>query len=158
MLWQASKFTNINGGFAGLVLLGYYNAFIGFCDIVPQHGKGAYPKEKCKALLSNFRKRYPKVCWHSISMRTRTDQNLQSRLWIIEEARMLAAERELDKAMEVLKHAEESPLKQVMALQWFERSLDHMYLHQYEECAEGFLKVRSKGTMKLQNLLICLVH
>jgi hypothetical protein len=124
MLWQASKFPNINGGFAGLVLLGYYNGFIGFCDIIPQHGRGAYPEAKCKALLTSFRKRYPK-----------------SRLWIIEEARMLAAERQLDKAMAMLTAAEESPLKQVQALQWFERSLDHMYLHQYEECSAGFLKV-----------------
>jgi hypothetical protein len=61
MLWQASKFHNINGAFAGLVLLGYYNGFVGFCDILPQHGRGAYPKERCRVLLASFRKRYPKV-------------------------------------------------------------------------------------------------
>jgi hypothetical protein len=61
MLWQASKFHNINGAFAGLILLGYYNGFVGFCDILPQHGRGAYPKERCRVLLASFRKRYPKV-------------------------------------------------------------------------------------------------
>ncbi|KAF2428803.1 hypothetical protein EJ08DRAFT_614705 [Tothia fuscella] len=123
MLWQASKFTNINGAFAGLVLLGYYNGFVGFCDILPQHGRGAYPEARCKALLASFRKRYPK-----------------SRLWVLEEARMLAAERQLDKAMDILRSTDESLLKQVSALQWFERGLDLMYLHQYEECSAAFMK------------------
>jgi hypothetical protein len=54
---------------------------------------------------------------------------------------MLAGARELEQAMEVLKATEESPLKQVKALQWFERSLNHMYLHEYEACSEGFLTV-----------------
>jgi hypothetical protein len=61
LLWQASKFGNLNGAFAGLVLLGYYNNFISFCDIVPSSGSGAYPRERCRALLSDFRDRYPKV-------------------------------------------------------------------------------------------------
>jgi hypothetical protein len=54
---------------------------------------------------------------------------------------MLAGDRELQKAMEILKTTEGSPLKQVKALQWFERSLDHMYLHEYEACSEGFQTV-----------------
>jgi hypothetical protein len=65
----------------------------------------------------------------------------QSRLWILEEARMLSTDRQLEKAVQLLKDTEDSQLKQVLALQWFERSLDSMYLHNYEECAEGFQKV-----------------
>jgi uncharacterized protein DUF3808 len=61
LLWQASKFGNLNGALAGLVLLGYYDGFIGFCDILPQSGAGAYPKERCRKLLKDFRIRYPKV-------------------------------------------------------------------------------------------------
>ncbi|KAF2145782.1 uncharacterized protein K452DRAFT_284163 [Aplosporella prunicola CBS 121167] len=121
MLWQATKFNNIYGGLAGLVILGYYNGMVGFCDIVPESGEGSYPKERCKALLAEMRRRYP-----------------QSHLWMLEDARMLASDKELEQAIEVMKKASKSQLKQVEALQWFERSLDHMYAHQYEECSHAF--------------------
>ncbi|RDI76794.1 hypothetical protein Vi05172_g13219 [Venturia inaequalis] len=123
MLWQASKFDNINGAFAGLVLLGYYNGFTGFCDILPQHGTGVYPVKRCTALLETFRARYPK-----------------SRLWILEEARMLSSARKPEEAVELLRNTEDSQLRQVLALQWFERSLNNMYFHSYEECSVGFQK------------------
>jgi hypothetical protein len=121
LLWQATKFTNINGAFAGLMLLGYYNGFIGFCDILPTHGRGAYPKARCSALLQSFRARYP-----------------NSRLWILEEARMLSSNRELEKAIQLLEKTPDANLKQVRALQAFEKSLSYMSSHQYELCSEGF--------------------
>ena len=64
LLWQATKFGDMNGAFAGLVLLGYYNSMLGFCDILPTSGTGAYPKERCRALLKEFRKQYPGVRRH----------------------------------------------------------------------------------------------
>lgn len=120
LLWQATKSAqnNIHGAFAGLVLCGYYNAVIGFCDIVPED---AYPRERCKALLAAMRKRFP-----------------NSRLWLLEEVRMLAREKELEKAVALVSEQEKSPLKQVQALQWFEKSLDCMYMHDYAGCSEGF--------------------
>jgi len=124
LLWQASKFGNVNGAFAGLALLGYYNAMLGYCDILPSSGTGAYPRERCKALIKNFRERYPR-----------------GRLWILEEARMLAREQKLEEAMKILEEIPESNLKQVTALQWFEKALNYLYLHRYDECTEAFLKL-----------------
>lgn len=124
LLWQASKFPNINGAFAGLILLGYYNGMMGFVDILPSSGTGAYPRERCINLMRNFRQRYTK-----------------SRLWILEEARMLARERKLEASMEMLESTSDSSLKQVAALQWFERSLNYTYMHRYQEASDAFVKL-----------------
>lgn len=123
MLWQATKFHNIHGAMAGIVLSGYLNGFTNFCDILPTTGDGAYPKERCTALLVAMRERYPK-----------------SHLWLLEEARMLASDKELEKAVKFMEDAGESPLKQLEALSWFERSLNNMYMHDYESTAFAFEK------------------
>ncbi|KAF1837200.1 hypothetical protein BDW02DRAFT_586805 [Decorospora gaudefroyi] len=122
MLWQATKFHNIHGAMAGVVLMGYLNGFTNFCDILPSSGE-AYPMERCRALLRYMRARYPK-----------------SHLWLLEESRMFASEKQLETAVQFLDNAGESPLKQLEALSWFERSLDNMYMHDYEATAFAFEK------------------
>ncbi|KAL5120280.1 Mitochondrial outer membrane protein iml2 [Pleosporales sp. CAS-2024a] len=123
MLWQATKFQDIHGAMAGVVLMGYLNGFTSICDIIPSKGDGAYPKERCKALLRVMRERYPK-----------------SHLWLLEESRMAAADRELETAVNIIKTAGQSPLRQLEALSWFESSLDNMYMHDYEATAVAFQK------------------
>ncbi|CAI6242396.1 unnamed protein product [Periconia digitata] len=123
MLWQATKFHNIHGAMAGLVIFGYYNGITGFCDIIPRSGEGSYPKERCRLLLAEMRQRYPK-----------------SHLWLLEEARAFATEKELEKAVDFMAKAGESPLKQLEALGWFERSLNTMYMHDYAETSKSFIK------------------
>jgi len=59
---------------------------------------------------------------------------------MMEEARMLAGQGELEKAVQMLDGQSKSPLKQVEALQCFEKSLDNMYMHDYEGCSAGFQK------------------
>ncbi|KAL8839100.1 MAG: hypothetical protein Q9170_001882 [Blastenia crenularia] len=136
LLWQASKFDNINGAMAGLVLLGFYHAVVGFADILPettltkasddttQQDVQGYPKERCEALLREMRTRHPK-----------------SHLWLLEEARMQAMNRRLSTALSTLESSSKtkSPLKQVEALTMFEKSLNAMYIHNYALCAESFL-------------------
>lgn len=121
MLWQATKFNNIHGAMAGVVLMGYFNGFVGFCDIIPRTGEGAYPERRCKALMAEMRRRYPK-----------------SHLWLLEEARMMSREKELEKSVQFLEDIGKSPFKQLEALSWFERSLDLMYMHDYKKTSTAF--------------------
>lgn len=140
MLWQSTKFPNINAAVSGLVLLGYYNGLVGFSDIILEDSEAAgdnltgFPRAKCAALLEDMRARYPK-----------------SRLWRLEEARMQAGKRNLKGAIEILKQLGDSPMKQVKALGTFELAMDAMWIHDYELCAESFLKC-----VKLNNWSHCL--
>src|SRR5690242_7738366 len=121
MLWQATKFNNIHSAMAGVVLMGYFNGFVGFCDIIPRTGEGAYPERRCKALMAEMRRRYPK-----------------SHLWLLEEARMLSRERQLEASVKYLEDIGVSPFKQLEELSWFERSLDLMYMHDYVKTSTAF--------------------
>ncbi|KAL8995236.1 MAG: hypothetical protein Q9169_004972 [Polycauliona sp. 2 TL-2023] len=136
LLWQASKFHNINGAMAGLCLLGFYHQVISFADILPeasltrtadnetQQDVQGYPQERCEALLQDMRTRHPK-----------------SQLWLLEQARMESMKRRLSSSLSILGSTSntKSPLKQVEALKMFDRSLTAMFAHEYALCAESFL-------------------
>ncbi|CAG8886421.1 unnamed protein product [Penicillium egyptiacum] len=128
MLWQASKFHNLIGAMAALALLGYYNGFVRYCDIMPDPTPGetdieGYPQERLSALLAEMRSRFP-----------------NSQLWLLEESRMLGANKDLDSALKLLSTDKKSPLKQVEALCVFEKSLNALFLHKYDVCAEAFIE------------------
>jgi len=131
MLWQASKFENVNGGMAALVLFGWYNGLIGFCDIYSDPDPAipimdqveGYPSDRLKGLLADMRNRYP-----------------ASHLWMIEQARMSAAARNIDEALVLLDKAGKSEMKQLEALQVFEKSLNAQNSHRYELCAQSFME------------------
>lgn len=135
MLWQASKFHNLIGAIAAFAVLGYYNGFVRYCDIMSDAIPGedgdveGYPQERLKSLLADMRKRFP-----------------NSQLWLLEESRMEGANKNLERALELLCGENRSPLKQVEALRVFERSLNAMYLHKYELCAQSFLEVSGQSS------------
>ncbi|KAK5168320.1 Mitochondrial outer membrane protein iml2 [Saxophila tyrrhenica] len=121
MLWSATKFKHtINGAMAGLITLGFHNGAIAFCDILTSD---AMPEARLRNLLSEMRSLYPK-----------------SKLWLLEECRMLSRDRDLAQSVSLLQNAPKSSLKQVDALALFETSLSLLYLHRYEECADSFVK------------------
>jgi Protein of unknown function (DUF3808) len=138
MLWQATKFGNLNGAFAGLALLAFYNGFTSFCDVLPKAGSQAFPEHKCKELLVNYRRRYPKV---GIPKNRQVANNGQSCLWLLEESRMKSINKGLEDSLKLLHGMPKSGLIQVTALQCFQVSMNSMFLHRYEICSESFQKV-----------------
>lgn len=133
MLWQSTKFKNVNGGVAGLMLLAYYNGLLAFADILPSEADAreladeneivGYPKEQCIALLRSMRAQYP-----------------DSRMWKVEEARVLANDRRLAEALATLQANTDSKMRQVTALNTFELSVNSLFMMQWQTMQEGFLR------------------
>lgn len=129
MLWQSSRFNNINGAVSGLVLLGYYNGLLGFADILPSEEEAAagaivgYPKQRCHDLLARMIQFYP-----------------ESRLWRVEEARGLSNSRDIPAAIDILLNNTDSKMRQVTALNNFELSLDTMYVGRFEDMRDHFIR------------------
>jgi len=128
LLWQASKFENINGGMAGIILLAWYNSIAGLCDIVPDPDPAnpddfeGYPIARLDRLLAVMRKRYP-----------------DSQFWLLEEARMAAAHQRPGDALKMLSAPSKSHLAQLRGLHTFEKGLNAMYAHEYALCSEAFI-------------------
>lgn len=133
MLWQSTKFDNVNGGVAGLMLLGYYNGILAFADILPSDkdveelaDEGeiiGYPKEQCSALLQSMRAQYP-----------------ESGMWKVEEARNLANAQRVPEAVALLKSNGDSKMRQVMALSNFELSTNALFMMDWVTMRDGFLR------------------
>ncbi|KAL1879866.1 Mitochondrial outer membrane protein iml2 [Diaporthe australafricana] len=133
MLWQSTKFNNVNGGVAGLMLLGYYNGILAFADILPSEkdveelaDEGeiiGYPKEQCSALLQNMVSQYP-----------------ESGMWKVEEARNLANAQRVPEAVAMLKANKDSKMRQVTALSSFELSTNALFMMDWITMRDGFLR------------------
>ncbi|CAK7269379.1 Mitochondrial outer membrane protein iml2 [Sporothrix epigloea] len=146
MLWQSTKFPNVYGGLAGLMLLSYYNGIVAHSDIMPAEADIAelsknvdadsselelvgYPKSRCQMLLVNMRTLYP-----------------DSLLWVLEEARLLTSDRRIKEAMALLQSGGSSDgtpkvakMKQITALTKFELAINAMCAMDWRLMRDSFL-------------------
>lgn len=127
LLWQATSYQNFNSAIAALALLGYYNGMVGFCDILPtddtvDENLMGYPKKKCVALLADMTSRHP-----------------DSRLWKMEEARMLSYNENLKGALEILEENSKSKMKQIAMINTFEMALTTLFIHEYQKSAVAWI-------------------
>lgn len=133
MLWQSTKFQNVNAGVAGLMLLAYYNGVLAGSEIMPSDedirelaDEGeivGYPTEQCSALLQSMSAQYP-----------------DSRMWKLEEARNLANLRRLPEAIATLKANSDSKMRQVNALNQFELAVNALFVMDWVTMRDGFLR------------------
>ncbi|PQE06328.1 hypothetical protein CJF32_00002034 [Rutstroemia sp. NJR-2017a WRK4] len=128
LLWQATRYPNFNSAIAAIVLLGFYNGLVGFCDILPTDAGAddnltGYPKKRCEALLAEMRIRHP-----------------ESRLWKLEEARMLSYNKNLKAALAILEENSRSEMKQIAMINTFEQALTTLFIHDYDASAQTWIK------------------
>ncbi|KAA8908451.1 outer membrane protein Iml2/Tetratricopeptide repeat protein 39 [Sphaerosporella brunnea] len=125
MLWEAAEGDNVHGAIATLAILQYYGNGLQFCDILaPDNQDGGYPKLRCHSVLTRARLKYP-----------------NSALWKLEEARMEAVDGRIEQAVDMLSQPIETEMRQVAALMLFEKSINSMFLHRYEQVASDFIKL-----------------
>ncbi|ESZ92553.1 hypothetical protein SBOR_7079 [Sclerotinia borealis F-4128] len=127
LLWQATRYQNFNSAIAALALLGFYNGLVGFCDILPTDDAAddnltGYPKQRCEALLAEMKSRHP-----------------ESKLWRLEEARMLAYNQDLKGALEILEDNSKSKMRQIAMINTFEMALTTMFVHEYQKSATAWI-------------------
>lgn len=125
LLWKASKADNVHGAIATLAILQYYGNTVQFCDILPNHDQfGGYPVQRCYDLLGRVQRRYP-----------------NSALWRLEQARLEAVHGSIETAVDMLDQPLKTEMRQVEALILFEKCINLMFLHRYEDAAAGFLNL-----------------
>ena len=148
MLWNSSRYPNAIGALAALVLLAYYNGSMGATDLIlpinptqpvwSEDNLDSYPAEQLRELLNTVQTKFPK-----------------SKIWSLEQARMLALQQNLPASLEILKGDFTTPLKQLQALAIFERSLQAMYVHEYILCTSSFKECRKRNNWSHSLYMYC---
>ena len=120
LMWENTKFKNVNGGISALILLAIYNAVRSACDILDDH---SYPARRCEELVAEMRRRYPK-----------------SPLWTLEEARLAAIKNDLRLGIEILERPLENAPPQLKSLNLGELAMYQIFSHDHDGCTRNWLE------------------
>jgi Protein of unknown function (DUF3808) len=120
LMWENTKFKNVNGGISALILLAIYNAVRSACDILDDH---SYPAKRCEELVAEMRRRYPK-----------------SPLWTLEEARLAAIKNDLRLGIEILERPLENAPPQLKSLNLGELAMYQIFSHDHDGCTRSWLE------------------
>lgn len=119
LLWQASRYSNLHGAIAGLLLLGAYlfiRAELDIMDMKP------YPNENFEHLLAGLSARYPK-----------------SQFLMPLQARMASSNCNLEETNMILNRPVDKLLRGVEAMTIADKGYVAMFLHDYANCASNFV-------------------
>jgi len=119
LLWQASRYPNLHGAIAGLLLLGAYLFIRAEFDIMDMK---PYPREKFEQLLAALSARHP-----------------NSQFLMPIQTRMASSNCNLEEATTILNRSVEKPLKGIEALTLTDKGYTAMFLHDYSDCATNFV-------------------
>jgi hypothetical protein len=126
-LWEATLYKeNINGAIAAFVVAVYHDALVAPSDILLADD---LPLLRIRKLL--------------VDMEPYCEG---SGLYTLEYSRLLSIEKDLPGALQFMKAGPTSPLKQVEAFKVFETCFFHLYQHQYQECADSFIRTVEMNT------------
>lgn len=118
LLWQASRYSNLHGAIAGLLLLGAYLFIRAEFDIMDMK---PYPKESFEQLLTELSAKHP-----------------NSQFLAPLQTRMASSNCNLEEATMILGRSVKNPLMGIEALTLTDKGFVAMFLHDYESCASNF--------------------
>jgi Protein of unknown function (DUF3808) len=122
LLWETTKFANVHGAVAALLILAFYNAVGAVCDIQDEESETSFRKRR-EGLVRTMKSRYP-----------------QSVFWTLEEARMALTGCNVEEAIRILERPIETPVKQLTALNLIGKTFCHAMVHNYQACANGYVE------------------
>lgn len=156
MLWRTSiTARNIHGDLALLCLLVFYDGPMQFIDTgfqLPGHDDASVTKTLDISNLSTISEAQLEIVIKNPSLYTpqllKKARSLfpHNALWLLQEGRVLAAQGEIEKALEIMQSFTDNPsteirMEQVEALLTFDRAMFYAFVHDYDQAARDFCRM-----------------
>lgn len=156
MLWRTSiTARNIHGDLALLCLLVFYDGPMQFIDTgfqLPGHDDASVTKTIDISNLSTISEAQLELVIKNPTLYTpqllKKARSLfpHNALWLLQEGRVLAAQGDIEKALEIMQNFTDNPsteirMEQVEALLTFDRAMFYAFVHDYDQAARDFCRM-----------------